>query len=68
TELLPHEQLVESLDAVPDELFREIQKKAIAAGYYAINMPEEHGCGGLGQSLRCVAEIEFGRTTRALQS
>lgn len=67
-ELLPHEQLVESLDAVPDDLFREIQKKAIAAGYYAINMPEEHGGGGLGQSLRCVAEIEFGRTTRALQS
>jgi acyl-CoA dehydrogenase len=66
TELQPHEQLVERLDAVPDELFREIQKKAIAAGYYAINMPEEHGGGGLGQSLRCVAEIEFGRTSRAL--
>lgn len=65
-ELQPHEALVERLDAVPDELFREIQKKAIGAGYYAINMPEEHGGGGLGQSLRCVAEIEFGRTSRAL--
>ncbi|MDW6023371.1 acyl-CoA dehydrogenase family protein [Mesorhizobium sp. BAC0120] len=65
-ELQPHEALVEKLDNVPDELFREIQKKAIAAGYYAINMPLEHGGGGLGQSLRCVAEIEFGRTSRAL--
>lgn len=65
-ELQPHEALVEKLDVVPDELFRDIQKKAIAAGYYAINMPEEHGGGGLGQSLRCVAEIEFGRTSRAL--
>lgn len=67
TELQPHEELVERLDAVPDELFAEIQKKAIAAGYYALNMPEEHGGGGLGASQRCVAEIEFGRTSRALQ-
>jgi acyl-CoA dehydrogenase len=65
-ELIPHEGLVEHLDAVPDELFREIQKKAIAAGFYALNMPEEHGGGGLGASERAVAEIEFGRTSRAL--
>jgi acyl-CoA dehydrogenase len=65
-ELQPHEALVEKLDNVPDELFREIQQKAIAAGYYAMNMPEDLGGGGLGQSLRCVAEIEFGRTSRAL--
>jgi len=31
-ELQPHEALVEKLDSVPDDLFREIQKKAIAAG------------------------------------
>lgn len=66
-ELQPHENLVEKLDTVPDDLFREIQKKALTAGYYAINMPEEHGGGGLGPNLRCVAEIEFGRTSRALQ-
>lgn len=66
-ELQPHEKLVEELDDVPAELFDEIRQKAIAAGYYAINMPEELGGGGLPQSLRCMAEIEFGRTTRALQ-
>lgn len=65
-ELQPHEALVEKLDAVPDDLFTEIQQKAIAAGYYALNMPEEHGGGGLSASLRVTAEIEFGRTSRAL--
>lgn len=65
-ELQPHEALVEKLDAVPDELFTEIQRKAIAAGWYAINMPEEHGGGGLGASERVMAEMEFGRTSRAL--
>ena len=66
TELQPHENLVESLDAVPDDLFRELQKKAIAAGYYALNMPTELGGGGLSASQRAVAEIEFGRVSRAL--
>lgn len=65
-ELMPHEQLVESLDDVPRELFAELKQKAIAAGFYALNMPEELGGGGLGQRLRVVSEIEFGRTTRAL--
>ena len=65
-ELQPHEDLVERLDAVPDELFREIQQKAIATGYYALNMPEEYGGGGLTSPERAVAEIEFGRTSRAL--
>jgi hypothetical protein len=58
-ELQPHEDLVERLDAVPDELFREIQQKAIATGYYALNMPEEYGGGGLTSPERAVAEIEF---------
>lgn len=65
-ELMPHEALIEKADHVPDDLFRELKQKAIESGYYAINMPEELGGGGLGQRLRAVAEIEFGRTTRAL--
>ena len=65
-ELIPHETLVEERDEVPPDLFRELKAKAIQAGYYALNMPEEFGGGGLGHSLRAVAEIEFGRTTRAL--
>lgn len=65
-ELMPHEQLVETADQVPPELFAELKAKAVKAGFYAMNMPAEHGGGDLGQSLRVVAEIEFGRTTRAL--
>jgi acyl-CoA dehydrogenase len=65
-ELVPHEALVETLDAVPDELFGDIQRKAIAGGFYALNMPEAHGGGGLDARERAVAEIEFGRTSRAL--
>lgn len=65
-ELMPHEQLVETEDQVPPELFAELKAKAIKAGFYAMNMPSEHGGGDLGQSLRVVAEVEFGRTTRAL--
>lgn len=66
SELQPHEETVERLDAVPDELFRELQQKAIRAGYYALNMPVEFGGGGLTASERAVAEIEFGRVSRAL--
>lgn len=65
-ELRPHEELVDRLGEVPDELFRDIQKKAIKAGYYALNMPAEHGGGGLSQEERAVCEIEFGRTSRGL--
>lgn len=65
-ELQPHEALVERLDAVPDDLFREIQQKALTAGFYALNMPEEHGGGGLTSPERAVCEIEFGRVSRAL--
>ena len=65
-ELQPHEETVEKLDAVPDDLFRELQQKAIRAGYYALNMPAEIGGGGLIASQRAVAEIEFGRVSRAL--
>lgn len=66
TELQPHEALVDKLDHVPDELFDEIRAKAIAGGWYALNMPEDHGGGGLDASHRVYAEFEFGRTSRAL--
>ena len=66
TELLPHEDVVEREDCVPAELFRHIQKRALDAGYYALNMPEEYGGAGLNSRERAVAEIEFGRVSRAL--
>jgi acyl-CoA dehydrogenase len=67
TELYPHEDLVEQLDDVPKELAAEIQQKAIDAGLYAANMPEELGGGGLDSVGVALAEREFGRARYALQ-
>ncbi|MEO7939081.1 MAG: acyl-CoA dehydrogenase family protein, partial [Burkholderiaceae bacterium] len=67
TELYPHEDLVERLDAVPPELQRAIQAKAIDVGLYAANMPEEFGGGGLDNLGVTLMERELGRASYALQ-
>ena len=67
-ELVPQEDLVERLDAVPDELAREIRGKAIAAGLYAANFPAELGGGGLDAMGVTLAERELGWTSWALQT
>jgi acyl-CoA dehydrogenase len=67
-ELRPHEEEVEHLGVVPAELADRIKRKAIAAGLYALNMPEELGGGGLDYVTSALAEMEFGRTSWALSS
>ena len=67
-ELYPHEELVEERDEVPPELAREIRDKALKAGFYAANMPEELGGGGLGAVELALFERELGRPSFALQS
>lgn len=66
-EILPHEDLVERQGFVSEDLFQQIKLKSIESGFYALNMPEEHGGGGLDALERATVEIEFGRATRALQ-
>ena len=66
-ELYPHEALVEKLDDVPEDLAREIQAKAIAAGLYAANMPEKLGGAGLDNVCMSLMERELGRASFALQ-
>ncbi len=66
-ELYPHEDLVEKLDDVPEDLARDIQTKALKAGFYAANMPAEHGGGGLDALSLTVMERELGRAGYALQ-
>ncbi len=66
TELFPHEQMVERSGVLPVELIREIQKKAIAAGLYAANMPEEVGGAGLDTLSWLLYEKELGRANYAL--
>ncbi len=66
-EIVPHEELVERSGAVPPDLVRQIRDRAIAAGFYALNMPAEHGGGGLTHLDRSITEFQFGRASRALQ-
>ena len=66
-ELYPHEDEVERLDEVPDELARSIRGKAIASGLYAANMPAELGGGGLDPLSVVLVERELGRASYALQ-
>ncbi len=65
-ELYPHENEVERSGHLPLELIREIQKKAIAAGLYAANMPEEVGGAGLDTMSWLLYEKELGRANYAL--
>ncbi len=65
-ELYPHEAEVERTGHLPLELIREIQKKAMAAGLYAANMPEELGGAGLDTLSWLLYERELGRANYAL--
>ena len=65
-ELYPHEALVERTGHLPMELIREIQAKAMAAGLYAANMPEEVGGAGLDTLSWLLYERELGRANYAL--
>ncbi len=65
-ELYPHEAMVERTGHLPVELIREIQKKAMAAGLYAANMPAEVGGAGLDTIAWLLYEKELGRANYAL--
>ena len=65
-ELLPHEAAVDRADAVSPELAAQIRGKAIAAGFYAFNMPEEVGGGGLDYLSQALIERELAKCSWAL--
>ncbi len=65
-ELYPHEDMVERTGHLPVDLIREIQKKAMAAGLYAANMPAELGGAGLDTLSWLLYEKELGRANYAL--
>jgi acyl-CoA dehydrogenase len=66
-ELYPHEAEVDRLGDVPPELVEEIRAKALKAGLYAANMPEDLGGGGLDSIGMVLVERELGRASYALQ-
>ena len=65
-ELYPHEALIERTGHLPMELIKEVQAKAIAAGLYAANMPEEVGGAGLDTLTWLLYEKELGKANYAL--
>ncbi len=68
TEMYPHEDEVDRLGYVPEEIGRQIEAKSHELGLFACNLPEEVGGGGLGYGLMSLIEREYGRTSHALQS
>ncbi|HVI91055.1 MAG TPA: acyl-CoA dehydrogenase family protein, partial [Dongiaceae bacterium] len=60
-ELYPHEAVVEELRRVPEDLAKEISRKARDAGFFAMNMPVELGGGGLDYQTMALVERELGR-------
>jgi len=65
-ELLPREAEVERTGHLPVEVIREVQAKAMEAGLYAANMPEEVGGAGLDTLTWLLYERELGRANYAL--
>ncbi|RXV70164.1 acyl-CoA dehydrogenase [Roseovarius sp. A46] len=65
-ELFPHEAQIERTGHLPMDLVAEVQKKAMAAGLYAANMPEDVGGAGLDTLTWLLYERELGRANYAL--
>ncbi|MBK9080699.1 MAG: acyl-CoA dehydrogenase family protein [Rhizobiales bacterium] len=65
-ELAPLEDEVEETGVLRPELARAIHEKSKALGLYAMNIPVEHGGGGLSAVDHMLAEEQFGHTTDIL--
>ncbi len=65
-ELYPHEEEIERSGVLEMDLVRELQKKAMDAGLYAANIPEEFGGAGLDTLTWLLYEKELGRANYAL--
>lgn len=65
-ELYPHEAEVERTGELRRDLYEELKAKAMAAGLYAANMPEEVGGAGLDTQSWVLYEKELGRASYAL--
>jgi acyl-CoA dehydrogenase len=66
-ELYPHEAEVERTGEVRPELIEAIKARAIEQGFYAANMPEALGGGGLDHVSTALLERELGKASFALQ-
>ena len=67
-EIYPHEAEVDRTGHVPPDLGKRIEQKAIEMGFYAANLPESVGGGGLSYSSLALFEREFGKSSYALHA
>ena len=65
-EIYPHEAEVERSGEVPRELGDEIKQKCMDIGFYASNIPQEYGGGGLNNLEFALLERELGRGSMGL--
>ncbi|MFZ9061304.1 MAG: acyl-CoA dehydrogenase family protein, partial [Steroidobacteraceae bacterium] len=65
-ELLPHEDVVEREDWIPDDLYAQVKQRALDAGFYAANIATDFGGGGLNALDFTLMEMEFGWVSYAL--
>jgi len=67
-EIYPHEEKVDKLGHVPEEIGKQIEKKSIEIGLFSANLPQEVGGGGLDYGSMVLLEREYGKTSHALHS
>mgnify|MGYP000338246998 CR=1 FL=1 len=60
TEMFPHEEEIDRLGHVPEEIGRAIEVKSKELCLFACNLPEEVGGGGLGYGPMSLIEREYG--------
>jgi acyl-CoA dehydrogenase len=65
-EIFPHEAEADKTGEVPVELGEKIKKKAIEMGFYAANLPESVGGGGLDYTTLGLMERELGKASYGL--
>ncbi len=65
-ELYPHEEEIERTGVLRPDLMQDLKKRAMDAGLYAANMPEDVGGAGLDTLTWILYERELGRANYAL--
>jgi len=66
TQILPHEEIADEAAEVPPEIGERIKDHAIEMWFFAANLPESAGGGGLDYSTLGLIERELGKGSYAL--
>lgn len=67
-ELMPYEDYVEEHDGLPEEVERELRRKAVSLGLNGIGFPEEVGGAGMGTLAQALVSEETSRVLGGVSS